>query len=186
MFCDKGADWLRDQITDGLTGGNSRADLRGRDVDPPTERGEGVRAVIFTPAEDDELDERAQIVDAAPGVELRHIVVADEVVQFGLGMAGAHLLHGVDGEARPFTMDFLIVHDEAWFILHGRAEHLVTQRRRDWLGVQLVWGKRCGDENHTIEVQEFHRIAGENQMPMVHRIERAAVESQALLHGWSD
>lgn len=186
MFLDEFAHGLRHQITDGLPAGNPRADLRRRDIDPAAERRERVGAVIFATAEDDELNQRTEVIDAPPGVELRHVVVADEIMQLGFGIARAHLLHRIDREARPLAMDFLIIHKEARLVLDCCAEHFVTQRRGYRPSVQLVWGKRCGDENHTIEVQEFHRIAGEDQMPVMDRIEGAAVESESLFHDWSD
>lgn len=183
MGGDEGAHGLRNEIADGFAACNPRAYLRGRDVDPAGQHLEagGVLLGVGPAAKNDELDEPAEIVDPAPGVQFAEIVGADQVKKLRLGMAGAESFHGVDRVARPGGQNFRFVEVEAGFIGECGDQHFVSQRRRSGICRELVRGERSRDEDHAIELQPLQGIACQHEVAVMDRVESAAVEREA--HG---
>ena len=80
MIQDDVAHFLRDQIPDGLALGNAAADLRGGNIDAALVKGDvGVGRAIGAAGHDDQLHEVMKLIDAAPGVKLAEVILADEV-----------------------------------------------------------------------------------------------------------
>ena len=113
-------------------------------------------------AEDDELNERSKFCDAAPGREFRDIVVADEVEEVGAWMPSLCRFNRIDGETRPFPLKFGVVDLESRVVRHCGTDHLETEGSRRWPARELVRGDAGGDEDHAVEAQLLHRVAGED------------------------
>ncbi len=183
MGGDKGAHGLRNEIADGFAARNSLADFRGGDVDPP---GEGAERAgrpgsgIATP-ENDELDETAQVLAAAPGVQFPQVVGTDQIVDPGLGMGGADALHGIDGEAGAGAGQLGIVQGEAGFIGEGGGEHLAAQGGGGGRSGELVGGEAGWNEDDAVELELLESIPRQDEVPMVHRVESSSVKGET--HG---
>ncbi len=90
-----------------------------------------------------------------------------------------------DGPARPSshgsTSKIVLARD-------GGSEHfqadLARSARR---AVEFVRGERRGHEDHPRQAEQFDGIAGEDQVPGMHGIERPSINADALRrHVWLD
>src|SRR3954470_8238417 len=131
-------DGFRYQIADGEPARNPFPDFRGRNIEPPLERAHAVRDEVRPAPEDDELDEPAQVADAMPRVELRHIVLADEVHDRLARMALADFLDRLDGETRPRAMQLQVILQKAVLPRDRRRDHGAADRGRRRGAIELV------------------------------------------------
>ena len=116
-----------------------------------------------------------------PGVEARQIIGADEVEDLRVRMLARELLDRVDGERGRRPLQLALVDAEPRFARDRRAQHLEPHRGRRRLLVQLVRRDGCRDEDDFLELQRLQCLAREDQMRVMNRIERAAVDAD-LLH----
>lgn len=136
-------------------------------------------------AEDHEVYQLAQFLHPVPGVQGRDIVLADEVEQFGVRrQLDAQFQDGVDGEGRAGAVQFAVVERETFFARERRGEHGQTlgagRARR---AAQLVRRHGGRDENQMVQGKGLDRVAPEDQVSVVDRVEGAAVEADSLWLG---
>jgi beta-N-acetylhexosaminidase len=181
MGGDEGAHRLRNEIADGSAARNPPANLRGRDID--TARQEAEAAGVFQPglaaSKDNKLDEPAQVVDPAPGVQFGHVVRADQVMQDSIRVPAPDALDGVDGEARAGPLQLGVVEEKARFIGERRRQHLAAHVRGRGGGRKFVRGKSGRDEDHAVQLQGFPGIARQKQVAVMHGIKSAAVKRES-------
>ena len=82
--------------------------------------------------------------------------------------------------ARAYAVDFGVIAFKTRLACDGCAHHFQTQCWRCERGI-FKRRTRGGDEDDTIQRELFHRLAGENQVPVVDGIKGASVERGA--HG---
>jgi hypothetical protein len=175
MVLDDVAHFVRDQIPDGLAFGNSLADFRGGNIDAALVEGDvGMGGPIGAAREDDPLHEVMELIDAAPGVELGQVILADEVKEIGPGIDGVQVQEGIDGVGCAAAEDFDFVDFKAGLSFDGGANHCGAQLRRRDGAAELVRGAVIGDEDELVEIEGIEGIAAEDEMPEVDGIERAA------------
>lgn len=130
-------------------------------------------------AADHETHQRAQFVDAVPGVQGRDVILADEVEKVrARGVPGAQGVDCVDGVRGSGAVEFARIDGETGFARNGGLEHLqpLVARRAGGTG-ELVRGDCGGDEDQVGEAELFHGVAREEEVPVVNGIETAAVEA---------
>ena len=108
---DQGAHGLRNEIADGSAARNPPANIRGRDIHPPGQHSKPRHlpdAVHIAP-EDHEFHELPQLIDPPPGMQLRHVVRADEIIQRRVRKLRPVTLRRVDRKARPLAPQLRII-----------------------------------------------------------------------------
>src|SRR5690606_29242162 len=86
VVLDELSNFLGNEIPDGCPACNSRANLRGRDIQPPLDPAEAFGARKNMPApEDDELHHGAQVRKAVPCRELGKMIFANQVEELCTG-----------------------------------------------------------------------------------------------------
>lgn len=124
------------------------------------------------------MDKLLQFLDVLPGVELVHIVVADEVIELGLGVAGLVVTHRIDGEGWACTVKLGVVQLKSLFPFQGRMEELLPVLRRGRRLVELVRRDLGQDENDLIQMEEFPCVASQDQVAVMNGIEGSSVETE--------
>ena len=108
---------------------------------------------------------------------MRQVIGAEEIDEFGLRVARAEFHDRIDREGRKCAPQFKIVDGKERLAFGGSGEHIQARLRLGWRHVELV-RRNCGrHKDDPLELQLFERFAGEDQMPVMNRIERAAVDS---------
>ncbi len=120
----------------------------------------------------------AQRPDPVPCVQRRQIVPADQIKNFRARVERPHFAHGIDRERRALAEDLAVAPAEPRLSGDGRRHHFAAQLRRRGRMQELVRGDLCGNKNHAVEPEIFEGFAGENQVPVVDRIEAAPVEAE--------
>ena len=77
-------------------------------------------------------------------------------------------------------MQLAFIDGEKWLTGQGRAQHFQAHRRRSRWRVEFVWRARGGHEDHLSQLQLLERLASQDEMGVMDRIERAAVYADAL------
>ena len=96
-------------------------------------------------------------------------------------MPRAKRLHGIDRERRSLAFDFAVVHFEARLVGDGGGEHLAACLGRRGRTVEFVRRNAGGKEDHLVEFESLHGIAGENEVAIVNWIEAAAIEANLFI-----
>ncbi len=174
---DDRANRLWNQIADGEAARNPRADFRRRNIHAADDRREVVRRIVLAATEDDELHRAPKLVVAMPRLEFRHVVVSDEVKEARLRPARAEYALGLDRKARSVPMQIAIFALKARLARDRRRDHLAPRLAGSGCGVELVRGKRRGNEQHAIQPKLLPRFASEDEVPVVDGIEAAAVKA---------
>src|SRR5688572_9542385 len=130
--------------------------------------------------QDHELHQLRQLREAMPGRQAGDVVFADEKKKFGVWFALAKRLRGIDRVGWRRAFQFERIDGEVRVAFDRGAQHLQANGGRRRLLLQLVGRKRGRNENQARELQRFDRFAGQDQVPMVNRIESAAEDADLL------
>lgn len=133
------------------------------------------------PGKHHELHRFAETLNVLPRVEFRQIVVTDEIVEFRTGIAFVKNAHGIDRERGTLALDFARIHLEAWFLCDCGGQHLTPRFRRSGGTVELVRRNARRKEDHLVQSQALHGIAGQDEVSIVNGIEAAAVEANLYI-----
>ena len=134
--------------------------------------------------QNNELDQSRQLGKAMPGRQAADVVFADQIDEFSAGLALTKCFHGLDRVRRRRTLQLQGVESETRFAFYRRAQHLQPDSRRRRFPLEFVGRERGRNEEHAVEFQRFDRIARQDQMPVMNRIESAAEDAdlfQAIL-----
>src|SRR4051794_10715951 len=134
--------------------------------------------LAFAAPENGELHRLRDFLEAMPGMELGDVVLADEINEMGVGMLLPDFPDGIHRVARPGAVDLALVENEARLARDGCADHLHTSLRAGRPAPELVRRDGGGKEDNTIKAHKLHRVAGEDQMPVMNRVESAAVKGE--------
>src|SRR5206468_5579152 len=127
--------------------------------------------------EHDKADQLPQLRAAMPRVELRHIVRADEKEEFVVRRAATGFFNRVDCEGRRWPLEFKLINREVRLAFNRSFDHLETRGRFSRRDVQFVRRNRSGHKNEPIKLEFFERFACENQVRVMDRIKRTAVDA---------
>ncbi len=128
---------------------------------------------------DRKLNQCPQIFESMPRVQFAHVVVANEVEKLRPRMPRMHRFDSVDRVAWPFAMQLAFVEFEPGLAFDRSRQQFAPEACRSRSGPEFVRGNGGGDENHTIESQQFNRVPRKDQMSMMDRIESAPVEGDS-------
>ena len=108
------------------------------------------------------------------------IVLPDKIKQFGAGKFLLHQKRRDHCKGRPLAIQFTSIPKKNRLTANRRLKHFTSRLRRRRRPVQLVGGDFCGNKNHPIQAQFFHRITGHDEMAVMHGIEAPAKQSDFL------
>ena len=121
-----------------------------------------------------------QFAEAMPLRQLLNVVFTDKAVQGCIAFTAQNFLNRVDGVRRRWSQQFAFICFKLWLAFDSRLQHFQPYfAARDRSGL-LKRGNRRWHQDNFVEVECFDRFAGENQMRVMDRIERAAINRDFL------
>lgn len=127
----------------------------------------------------------AKLPGAVPSGELGERIGADQPEQLGVWFSGAKVVHCVEGIAIPAPRKVEFAELKAGFAPDRAAHHFGAMRRRPKVESRLVRGVRGGKKDHPIQMESFHDRPGDDEVPVVNRVETAAEKSDPAGHAGS-
>src|SRR6187431_2759548 len=112
--------------------------------------------------------------------QLLNIVFTDQAVEGGIAFAAENFLNRVDCVRRRWSQQFAFVDFKLRLTLDRRLQHFQAYfAARDRRGL-LERGNRRRNQDDFVQAERFNRVAGENQMREMYRVEGAAIDRDLL------
>lgn len=182
-------------MADGQAGGDSLADHGGRDGDfghlDPVDAaggdlgggcGEGL-AIVAGARDDGQAGGGEDALGLVPGGQAGELVGAEDEPDVRVGVGGGEGLQRVGGVAGPGAVELQARDGEAGAALDGPLEPGQPPLGGAVGALGLVGRKARRDEEQAVEAQLPQRLAREDQVAEVRRVEGAAEDSEAAWRG---
>ena len=121
-----------------------------------------------------------QFGEAMPLRQLLNVVFTDKAVQGCIAFTAQNFLNRVHCVRRRWSQQFAFVDFKLRLTLDRRLQHFqayFAARERSGL---LERGNRRRNQDDFVEAERFNRLAGENQMREMDRVEGAAIDRDLL------
>lgn len=170
-------DGWRYEIANRLPTRNPVSDIGRGNVDHAADARVGRGRDFLGPVENHELDVPIEILEAMPGPEPGQLICSQEQNEFSPGILGGDALDRVDGIRWGRAFELALVQDKPGFICKRGLQHLEAPRDACGSVVRFMRRDRRRNENDSIKPKALQRLAGKDEMAVVHGIEGAAVKT---------
>lgn len=157
--------------------GNPVSDIRRGNIQMPSNRAIGVFGFHSAAIEHDELHHSGEFSKTMPRREAADVVFSDEIEQLHVRLALAERLDCLDGVGWRRTLKFHWIESKTRFAFDRGAQHFQTDIRRRELLIQFMRGSSGRDKDNFFEIERFERVARQNQMSVMDRVESAAKDA---------